>query len=86
MSKTGTKTPLRILVLPPVTRWKDELEALRERGHEIVFSDGPLCLQGNVDLIIGEAAWHMTKAHKGYLVKAVEAAQKRVKAAKKGDE
>jgi hypothetical protein len=70
----ATKTPLRVMVMPPVDQWKDEIAELEAKGHT-VEAWSPL----DTDLVVGEKAWHMAKVHKSMLATAVEAAQKRVK-------
>jgi hypothetical protein len=75
--RARTKTPLRILVLPPVTRWKEEIAELVVAGHEVYNNDKAANPQWpqDFDLIIGRAAWHCDNVHKPYLKKAVKAAQ-----------
>ena len=75
----STRTPLTILVLPPVTKWAEELNDLRAVGHTVIAWEDAVATGVEPRLIVGEAAWHLTKAHRGMLGKAVESAQKRVK-------
>ena len=77
----STRTPLTILVLPPVTKWVEELDTLRKTGHTIITTwEAAILVEPH--LIVGEAAWHLLRAHKGMLGKAVESARKRMKGGK----
>ena len=75
----STRTPLTILVLTPVAKWAEELNDLRKAGHTVMAWEDAVAAGVQPHLIVGEAAWHMAKAHRGMLGKAVESARKRVK-------
>ena len=74
-----TPKPLRITVDPSIANW-EELQALREQGHQIVVN--PLDQE---DVILGPTCWLMDEQHRKYLPLALAAARARRYPKEKGE-
>jgi hypothetical protein len=77
----GTKTPLIIVVYPPVTEWTEEIEKWTKAGHTVVQ-----VASGNIppvfDLVLGDKCWRMDERHRKYAELAIKSTQARKKGKK----
>ena len=76
----ATRTPLTIVVLPPLDTWP-EVEALRAQGHTVLVGDyGELGVSpgelSRADLVMGPQCWLMNEALRKYFPLAVKSAQR----------